>query len=138
MLFSGIWTIVNASYSWHTLGTRAFFVACDEEICRPQADPSSAEGRRYEWRSREKETSGAERVDLPCWMDLDLVSNLSIAGITFLSLDRNLKPRMKSLWHAGYSWHHSYPRSVYCLSIVFLVSWNIPIHNKDFHTYSMQ
>ena len=47
-----------------TLGTRYFFLACDEELRRLQADTSSAED--------------------------------------FLRLERNRKPRMKSLWHPGY------------------------------------
>ena len=42
----------------------------------------------------------------------------------------------------GKSWHYSCPRSVYCRSIVFLslclAVWNIPIHNEDFHTHSIQ
>ena len=29
----------------------------------------------------QEKTSGAERFDLPCWMDLDLVSNLSIKSV---------------------------------------------------------
>ena len=40
-------------------------------------------GRRPKTRAakpREK-TSGVERLDLPCWMDLDLVSNLSIKPV---------------------------------------------------------
>ena len=46
------------------LGTRYFFLACDEELRRLQADTSSTED--------------------------------------FLRLERNRKPRMKSLWHPGY------------------------------------
>ena len=37
-----------------TLGTRDFFLACDEELRRQQADTSSAFGQRHERRSREK------------------------------------------------------------------------------------
>ena len=44
-----------------------FFLAYDEELCRPEADTSSAFGRRHERRR----------------------------------LDRNRKPRLKSLWHPG-------------------------------------
>ena len=36
---------------YSTLGTRGFFLACDEELLRPQADPSSDEGRRHERRT---------------------------------------------------------------------------------------
>ena len=35
-------------------GYQRFFFAWDEELRRPQADTSSAFGRRHEWRSREK------------------------------------------------------------------------------------
>ena len=62
-------------------------------------------------RSSEKKSSGAERLDLPCYMDLDLVSNLSIKPAVaepnvfraghILGLIRNRKPRMKSLLHPG-------------------------------------
>ena len=45
---------------------------------RPQTDTCSAEGRRHERRSREKKSTGH-----------------------FLILDRNRKPRMKSLWEVG-------------------------------------
>ena len=41
-------------FSFSTLGTRDFFLACDEELRRQQADTSSAFGRRHERRSREK------------------------------------------------------------------------------------
>ena len=41
-------------FSVSNLGTRDFFLACDEELRRPQADTSSAFGRRHERRSREK------------------------------------------------------------------------------------
>ena len=47
-----------------------FFLARDEELRRPRAKTRAATPR--------EETSGAERLDLPCWMDLDLVINLSI------------------------------------------------------------
>ena len=46
------------SIFWHrihvrdTLGTRDFFLACDVELRRPQADTSSAFGQRHERRSR--------------------------------------------------------------------------------------
>ena len=47
----------EGNYNWctgtSTLGTRDFFLACDEELRRPRADTSSAEGRRHEHRSRE-------------------------------------------------------------------------------------
>ena len=47
----------EGNYNWctgtSTPGTRDFFLACDEELRRPQADTSSAEGRRHERRSRE-------------------------------------------------------------------------------------
>ena len=47
----------EGNYNWctgtSTLGTRDFFLACDEEPRRPQADTSSAFGRRHELRSRE-------------------------------------------------------------------------------------
>ena len=52
-----------------TLGTRGFFLACDEELRRPQAEDTSGEVFR---------------------------------GCHFLRLNRNRKPRMKSLWHLGY------------------------------------
>ena len=69
----------EGNYNWctgtSTLGTRDFFLACDEELRRPQADTSSAFSRRNERRSRE---------------------------VTFFKrLHRNRKPRMKSLWHPG-------------------------------------
>ena len=47
----------EGKYNWctgtSTLGTRYFFLACDEELRRPQADTSSAFGRRHERRSCE-------------------------------------------------------------------------------------
>ena len=51
-----------------TLGTRGFsrVVLRGRTLCR------------HKRRSREKKTSGAERFDLLCKMELDLVSNLSI------------------------------------------------------------
>ena len=63
-------------------GYQRFFLACDEELRRPQADTSSAFGRRHERRSREKK---------------------SFRTGHFLRLDRNRKPRMKSLWHPRHS-----------------------------------
>ena len=52
-------------------GYQRLFLACDQELRRPQPDSTRAA------KPREK-TSGAERLDLLYWMDLDLVSNLSI------------------------------------------------------------
>ena len=60
MLFST--PIFRRGLGLYTLGTRDFFLACDEELGQPQADTSSAFGRRHE---REK-TIGAERLHLPC------------------------------------------------------------------------
>ena len=60
-----------------TLGTRYFFLACDEELRRLQADTSSAED--------------------------------------FLRLERNRKPRMKSLWHPGYDSFGTIPFFFYFL-----------------------
>ena len=67
----------------HYPGYKRLFLACDVNVrwgasfCRPQADTCSAEGRRHEWRSFPR-------------------------GSLFKT-DRNRKPRMKSLWHPGYS-----------------------------------
>ena len=52
-------------------GYQRLFLACDQELRRPQPDSTRAA------KPREK-TSGAERLDLLYWKDLDLVSNLSI------------------------------------------------------------
>ena len=67
----------------HYPGYKRLFLACDVNVqwgasfCRPQADTCSAEGRRHERRSFPR-------------------------GSLFKT-DRNRKPRMKSLWHPGYS-----------------------------------
>ena len=55
-------------------GYRRFFLACDEELRRPLADSSSAD--------REKKL-------------------FAFRAGHFLRLNRNQKPRMKSLWHTG-------------------------------------
>ena len=36
------------------------------------------------------------------------------------------------------SWHYSFPRSVYSILAPCVALWNIPIHNEDVHTYSIQ
>ena len=59
-----------------------FFLACDEELRRPQADKSSAEA-----------TSGeAARKSF---------SKKNFRVGHFLRLNQNRKPRMKSLWNPG-------------------------------------
>ena len=51
-------------------GYQSFFLACDEELRRAQAEDTDGEAAR--------KTSGAESPDLQCYMGFDLVSNLSI------------------------------------------------------------
>ena len=36
------------------------------------------------------------------------------------------------------SWHYSCPRPVYSILAPCVALWNIPIHNEDAHTYSIQ
>ena len=36
------------------------------------------------------------------------------------------------------SWHYSCPRSVDSILAPCVALWNIPIHNEDVHTYSIQ
>ena len=36
------------------------------------------------------------------------------------------------------SWHYSCPRSVYNILAPCVALWNVPIHNEDIHTYSIQ
>ena len=50
-------TVISKCRKWHLRGYpgyQRFFLACDEELCRPQADSSFAEGQRHKQQSHEK------------------------------------------------------------------------------------
>ena len=90
---SSVWNFC-ARFIDVALGTRVFFSRVRR---RASTDSSSAEGRRHVLRSREKKISGAERLDLPCWMDLDLVANLSIKSAVASQFKSNYQGRDDAL-----------------------------------------
>ena len=59
---------------------------------------------------------------------------------------RSVGPRLSLFSEVSYtrpnltsnSWHYSFPSSVYSILAPCVALWNIPIHNEDIHTYSMQ
>ena len=78
------------------LGTRVFFSRAARSFDR------LVFGRRPKTRAskpREK-ISGAERLDLPCWMDLDRVSNLSIKSAVASQFKSNYQGRDDALQRA--------------------------------------
>ena len=73
--------------------SECFFLACGDELDRLVFGRRPKTGAS---KPREK-ISGAERLDLPCWMDLDLVSNLSIKSAVASQFKSNYQGRDDAL-----------------------------------------
>ena len=92
----------------HYPGYQRFFLVCDEELCRPQAEDTSGEAAR----KKSPRNQSAKHPDSGCFGVRRVVigSVLSKGWRSrpeafraghFLRLDRNRNPRMKSLWNPG-------------------------------------